>query len=163
MTCIIDTFHLIPLFSGFSMITVNVGRFAHWKTGAADLTKQTGTTAGLVAVYLATRCFFHQWFIENIISDQRYQTIHWAWAKPGHTAEMYRGEWYNSNGKWNLDSLFRFGFLVYYIFCVGLKIGKHTPVFNVWCIQKNRKTKYCFKLFFSFFDCQIKLNNWMIR
>ena len=67
----------------------------------------------------------------NVISDQKYQTIHWAWAKHGHTAEMYCGKWYNNNGKCTLDSLFHFGFLVYFVFCFGLKIGKHTPVFNV--------------------------------
>ena len=58
--------------------------FAHWKQkGAADLTKQTRTTAGLTTVYLPTRDnFFPQCFIKNVISDYRYQTtlrVHKGW------------------------------------------------------------------------------------
>ena len=48
-----------PTVSGFGTITVNVTVFAHWKKkGAADLTKQTWTTAGLTAVYQANLDFF---------------------------------------------------------------------------------------------------------
>ena len=141
-----------PSQSGFSTITVNVSAFAHWKKGAAYLTKQTRATAGWPQYYYATKDFFFlQCFIENVISDQRYQTIHWACAECGHTAEIYSGKWYNNNGKWKLDSLFCCGFLVYHIFHFGLKIRKYKPVFNGWCIQKNRKTKYWFVFFcFSF-------------
>ena len=99
-----------------------ISAFAHWKKGAADLTKQTRTTAGWQQYITWPKIFSSpNALLKNVISDQRYQTIHWACAKRGHTAEMYRGKWYNSNRKWKLDSWFRFGVLFIIFSVLGWK------------------------------------------
>ena len=42
------------LHSGVTAITVNIRRFAPWKKGPDDLTKQTRTTAGLTVVKVSS-------------------------------------------------------------------------------------------------------------
>ena len=105
------------------LITVNFSAFAHWKKRCSWFDQANASTAGLTTLR-DQRFFFSQCFIENVISDHRYQTIHYACAKHGNTAEMYCGKWYNNNGKYKLDVLFRFGSEKVFIFCFGLKIGK---------------------------------------